>query len=166
MTFKTREKRIVLKPRNVEVGRMRCIEYRQQPRAESVNGAAQSCRVLRESVQQKQISRERKHGHVILRLKRAQKSQHLLTCERLIFEISVERVEKNDDGRSRILPLEVGAVGKQMRRQGKSRCGRWSIRRKESNLLRSSIVQQREIRFLQARNRCAAFVLHHYIYLH
>src|ERR1700692_3457980 len=146
MIFKTVEERIVLKPRNVEVRRMRCVEGRQQPRAEAINGATQSPRVLREPVQQKQISRERENGHVILRLKRAQKLQHLLARERLVFEISVKRIEKNDDGRSWILPLQVGAVGKQMRWQGKNRRGRWSIRRKESNLLRSAIVQQREIR--------------------
>src|ERR1700688_1522921 len=142
MIFKTVEERIVLKPRNVEVRRMRCVEGRQQPRAEAINGAAQSCRVLREPVQQQQISRKREDGHMILRLKRMQKFQHLLACESLIFEISVKRVEKNDDGRSRILPLQVGAVGKYVRWQGTSRRRSRSIRRKESNLLRSAIVQQ------------------------
>src|SRR6202166_281100 len=166
MIFKTIEERIVGNPRNVEVRRMRCVEGRQQPRAEAINRASQGCRVLREPVQQKQISRERENGHMILRLKRAQKLQHLLAREGLIFEISVKRVEKNDDGRARVLSFQVGAIGKYVRWQRTSRRRSGSICGKESNLLRSAIIQQREIRFLQARNRCAAFVLHYYIHLH
>src|ERR1700732_5349335 len=103
---------------------------------------------------------------MVLWFKRSQKSQNLFTRERLILEIGVQRVKKDDDRRAGILSFKVGAIGKHVRWQRTSRRGSGSVRGEESNLLRSAIVQQREILLLQARDRYAIFVLHHYIHLH
>jgi len=111
---------------------MRSIEGRQQARAEPINGAPKSRRVLREPVKQKKISRQREDGYMILRLKRLQESQRLLARERLIFKIGVERVKKNDDGCGGILPFKIRAIGKHVRCQRMSRYGSGSIRGKKA----------------------------------